>query len=81
MKLLYRLYTEKKPNIEKLVYEYFENFTILSGTGYYKGTKEDSVIIEIIGSPEDDCSIESLRLLIQEKNNQECVLKTIVVAH
>lgn len=71
---LYRLYTEDKGNLAQLVTRYFEGFTILKGTGYWKGTAEPSAIIEVLTS--DAESVRSLATLIRRYNTQETVYIT-----
>jgi len=69
---LYRVHTEYRINLPKLVNEYFEGFTTLQGIGYYKGQPEDCTIIEVV--TEDSLSIGLLCEDIKRINNQEEVL-------
>lgn len=57
--------------IETIIAQYVQNFTIINGTGYYKGTKESMVIVEIIG----DYNIGILQTLKRELQ-QETIMVT-----
>ncbi len=72
---IYRIYTEKKVGIEKLISFYFDGFSILNAIGYWKGQREDSIVIEIITN--DNNKVKALVQEIKKTNRQECVLVTI----
>jgi hypothetical protein len=46
---LYRICTENinRDKVESIVNSYVDGFTILEGTGYWKGERESSLVIEI----------------------------------
>jgi hypothetical protein len=76
--MIYRIVTEDKGNdelISLLVLPHFEGFSISKQTGYYKGHKEASLVIEI-DTLADDNAIGVYRLAesIKITLNQECVL-------
>lgn len=74
--MLYRLYTERK-NIDKIkdiATKYFSGFTILTGTGFWKGEKEESLILEITGGKEEKEKVKKLGKDIKKTNDQESIL-------
>lgn len=78
MDTIYRLHTEdmNRPLIEKLVAASFNGFTILSGTGYWKGSSEATLVIEIIGDQHDGLPVRRLAEQIRQANDQDAVLVT-----
>lgn len=74
----YRLHTENvnRPAIEALVSRYFPGFSITENTGYYKGTRERSLVIEILAPGTLAHVIKFLGKAIAQANAQECVLIT-----
>ncbi len=76
--MLYRIYTEDKnrESIEALVNQYFSGFTIIETTGYWEGTKEKSLIIEIITADHNGSTVRVLAEAIRSKNKQQSVLVT-----
>ena len=75
---IYRIYTEKKDPewIAGQVAMFFDAFTILEGTGYWKGTREDCLIIELIVSADRWVDVELVAERIRKGNKQEAVLVT-----
>jgi hypothetical protein len=77
-----RLYTEHKNReaIERSFAQHFSNFTIFEAAGYWKGTRENSVCIEVIALYER-CIMQDIFTLIAEKinrgNDQECCMFTL----
>jgi hypothetical protein len=75
---LYRIYTENKfrARIERRIAMSFDSFTILTGKGYWQGTPEDCLVIEII---EDSAGISVTHLAnwIKNVNDQESVMVTV----
>ena len=76
--MLYRILTEDK-NRDKIEHEtrkLFPGFTIIEATGYWKSSKEKSLIIEIWAG--DDVYISPIITTLAERikafNNQESVL-------
>ena len=78
MNIAYKLYTENKniELVEDLVGRYFDGFTIRQGAGYYKGLKEGSLTIEVMGNEEDGVKVKRLAAKIRDANDQDCVLMT-----
>ena len=70
--MLYRILTEDKPNLASLASRYLDGFTILYGTGYWRGVAEDSAIIEV--DTVDEHKVLALASDIREYNHQEAVL-------
>lgn len=71
---MYRIYTEDK-NREatlKLVAASFDAFTVLEAQGYWRGTPERSIVIEI--ETENAKGVHKLARDIREANAQEAVL-------
>jgi hypothetical protein len=80
MNTLFRLYTEGGPRrehaVRELVGAQFDGFTILQAEGSWKGVRENSIIVEIIGTEVDWIRVESVAKGIKEANAQESVLIT-----
>ena len=83
--MLYRIYTEDKnrERVVELAASHFEAFTVFTGTGYWRGKAEQSLIIEAmaIGLEESEANlfeakVMSLAFTIRKMNSQECVLVT-----
>lgn len=74
--MLYRIFTEdiNRNTIENIVNSFFDGYTLVNSTGYWKGEKEKSLAIEIIGEKEDIQKIHSIARNIKIQNQQECVL-------
>lgn len=72
--MLFRIYTESKPNLNELANQYFNNFTITKGVGYYNNKKEKAKVIEVIGEKDIQSKIEKLANSIKKANNQDSVL-------
>ena len=51
----------------------FEGFTVIKAQGYWRGQREDSVVIEILGTPEDAATVRALSLTLRDLNRQEAV--------
>lgn len=73
---LYRIYTERKYNIERIASKCFDGFTLFNVIGYWKGKREKAVCIEIIGQAKDYKQIKFLASTIKRINNQESVYVT-----
>lgn len=71
---IHRIYTEKKNTqaIVKLLSNHFESFTIHPTLGYYRGGKEESIAIEIVGARSSQ--IRELAEQIRKMNGQKSVL-------
>ena len=75
--MLYRIYTEDKnrETIVSIVSRWFDGFTLIETTGYYKGVKEKGLIIEVISEePADILKVQAIEQSIIRENGQECVL-------
>jgi hypothetical protein len=74
--MLYRILTEDKnrEKVEAIVGTYFDGFTVIEATGYWKGTKEKSLVIEIWTDDNARSDINVVAKRIKEVNNQEAVL-------
>jgi len=80
---LYRILTENKnqEKIAEIISQYFDGFTLIEATGYYKGKQEKSLVIEIdIGGTKYSAraaarsKIADICTDIRNLNQQECVL-------
>lgn len=71
---IHRIYTERKNSqaIARLIGKEFESFTIHPTVGYYRGGREDSIAIEIIGA--SPAAIRRLAAQIRDMNGQKSVL-------
>jgi hypothetical protein len=74
--MLFRIYTEDvdRQSIIRTAAQYFANFTVLLGTGYYKGKPEQTIILEIVAEPTDVNRVHELARTLGIVNTQECVL-------
>lgn len=72
--MLYRIFTEDKnrKTIIKLTSRLFDGFTVFQTVGYWKGTPERSLTIEIVGAKRQD--VRDLARAIKQINKQEAVL-------
>jgi len=82
VKIKHTLYTENKnkEGIESILNKYYYGYTIIEGTGYYKGDKENCLIIVIFTEPVDtkttEIKINTIISDIKFVNEQECILYT-----
>jgi len=77
--MLYRLHTEDKmdDSVEQIVSAYFDSFTILHSTGYWKGSREGSLIVEIVSSsPVAYTNLVKIAKQINRLNDQDCCMIT-----
>jgi hypothetical protein len=74
MSNVYRIYTEdlNRGEVLRLAAEKFENFTLQSTTGYFRGEAEDSIVIEIVPAQKQDAA--ELANSIRRLNGQRSVL-------
>jgi len=81
--MLYRVITEDKDrtNIESWVGVFFEGFTIYPATGYWKGKRENSLVIEIDAFPDDPQLVYRLAYALKYINHQEAVLVQAFEVH
>lgn len=83
---LYRIITEDsdgtdrtrdfEQNITGTVSCYFDEFTIIKGTGFWKGSHENSIIVEIVATDlgNNPVAIREIAGTIKSLNQQEFVL-------
>jgi len=78
--MLYRIFTERKPNLARLASRHFDGFTLTEATGYWQGQPEPSAVIEVIldGHPDDKARVYALANLIKHENLQQSVLVEIL---
>jgi hypothetical protein len=71
---IHRIYTERKNSraILQLIGEQFESFTVHPTVGYFRGDKENSIAIEIVGASVS--AITKLAVRIKQMNGQKSVL-------
>jgi hypothetical protein len=74
--VIYRLYTEDRPNLYQLVARYFGGATFTLSTGLWQGQLETSRVIEIVGTLDDLQRITDLAGDIRATNEQSGVLVT-----
>lgn len=72
----FRVYTETKPNLQRLTARYFEAATLLQAIGLWQGVAEQSTIIEVVGAIADLQSVVNLAGDIGYCNAQTVVLIT-----
>ena len=73
MRTVYRLYTERRPNLAELTSRYFDGFTLIDTVGYWRGNAEQSAIIEVIGTSTDYARVLDLAHAIRISNGQQSV--------
>jgi hypothetical protein len=71
---IHRIYTEKKNSrlIVKLLSQQFQSFTIHPTLGYYRGAREESIAIEMVGASAG--AVRKVAEAIQKMNGQKSVL-------
>ncbi len=81
MQKVHRIYTEDvgRTAIVRVLSKKFENFTLQPTAGYYRGKRENSIVIEIVGAPESE--IKWVGKQIREINQQASVLVITLSAH
>lgn len=72
----FKIYTERlnEDKIKELLSISFDGFTIIHTKGCWKGTEENSLIIEIL--TENETLIKAIAQKIKHQNKQEAVLVT-----
>jgi hypothetical protein len=78
MNTLYRIYTEDvhRDTIVRTVAARFQGFTVLTAQGYWDGTAESSVVVEIVGTAADRDNVHAAARAIKLHNSQQAVLVT-----
>jgi hypothetical protein len=76
---MYRIFTEnidKQHIIDLCGNDFPKGFTIIEADGYYEGTQERSVIVEILANQDEKIKkkINALALKIKKLNNQDTML-------
>ena len=71
---VYRLYTEMKPSLPRLVKEFFTGATFFRGVGLWEDTIEKSCVIEI--ATDNELEVLLLAGKIKRVNSQQAVLVT-----
>ena len=76
--ILYRIYTEdvNRERIKQKAFEDLNSFTFLTGTGYWRGAREDCLIIEILGGESNREDVLRLASWIKTHNKQDSVIVT-----
>jgi hypothetical protein len=71
---IHRVYTEDKrrATIVRVISKQFESFTLQPTTGYYRGKRERSIVLEFVGAK--DSEVKWLAARIREINRQASVL-------
>jgi hypothetical protein len=78
---IHRIYTEDKRRaaIVRVISKQFESFTVQSTTGYYRGKRERSIVLEFVGAKESE--VKWLAARIREINRQASVLVITLNGH
>ncbi len=78
MQRTFRIYTEDlaRGDVARIVGARFQGFTILDSTGYWNGTRETSIVIEVVANPSDRAAIHEVARAIKAHNAQAAVLVT-----
>ena len=71
---IHRVYTEDKrrATIVRVISKQFESFTLQPTTGYYRGKRERSIVLEFVGAK--DFEVKWLAARLREINRQASVL-------
>jgi hypothetical protein len=71
---IHRVYTEDKrrATIVRVISKQFESFPLQPTTGYYRGKREKSIVLEFVGAK--DSEVKWLAAHIREINRQASVL-------
>lgn len=81
--IIYRLYAENinKDKIREIVSKRFDEFTMIEAQGYWKGNKENNLVIEIVADKfyVNAILIKEIAREICEMNKQERVM--VIDAH
>lgn len=76
--MLYRIFTEDKNrlDVQMIVSDKFDGFTMLYGEGFYKGKPEPTLVIEIdtLNEKEEYYKVIDIANQIRQINQQESVL-------
>lgn len=78
--MLFRIYTEDKnrPEVERIVTEQFDGFTLIGAAGYWQGEREQSLIVEIVAPINDAPKVFTVASAIKRANKQQAVLVVAV---
>lgn len=80
MATLYTICTEStgpyRQNAIDVVATTFDGFSVTDTTGYYKGTREESITIAIVADDSARARVYAVAEAIRETNKQETVLVT-----
>jgi hypothetical protein len=74
--MTYRILTENV-GLDKLAAQsarFFDSFTVVPTVGYWRGERESSAAIEIIGAEADAERVRELATTIKQENQQQAVL-------
>lgn len=76
MATMYRIYTERLNNdkAQTIMTAHFDAFTMIPTTGFWKGTREDSVVFEVL--TDDGATVQLVAEAIRVALDQEAVLVT-----
>jgi hypothetical protein len=74
----FRIYTENKRDgvAERLTAAHFDAFNITETTGFWKGQREDSIVIEILAADGYALKVDALAGELRRELQQEAVLVT-----
>jgi hypothetical protein len=76
--VLFRLYTESKPNLPLLASRQFRGFSITEVIGYYDGLREAGAVIEVVTTAREAADVAGrfarLSTAILEENEQTAVI-------
>lgn len=76
--MLFRIFTENvnKDGIADITSKQFDGFTMLEGVGYWKGERENSLVVEIVAPDTRDSHerVNTIAREIKQANKQQAVL-------
>ena len=82
--MLYRILTEdiNQEQVQKIVDSYYQGYTMYKAQGFWKGIKENSLIVEIISEAQNELdNVRALASKIKDYNHQEAVLVETIANH
>jgi hypothetical protein len=76
---VYRIYVGSPHTVEvacSIVQGYFDGFTCYKGTGYWKGSAENTLIFEVCTEAENERRVIGASVELRRAFKQECVMWT-----
>lgn len=76
--MLYRIHTESTGRYRQTAIDImattFDGFTVIDATGYWKGTREESIILEVYAADDARAQVYAVAEEIRRANAQQAVI-------